>query len=690
MALLMVACVPAVPEATPRTLPSLPVVTTQVDADAGPIGAPARREAASRPVYFVMVDRFFNGDTSNDAGATGSADPLISGFLPTDKGFYQGGDLAGLSSQLDYLAGMGVEAIWVTPPLGNRAVQGNGTIEGSSAAYHGYWITDFAGIDPHLGSDAEMSALIEEAHGRGIAVYFDIVVNHTADVIGFEEQTYAYMSQAASPYLDEAGAELDLTAQPLPEITGFPYTPVFASLEDATAKNPAWLNDPARYHNRGNAGSNEESGLLGDFFGLDDLFTEQQSVRSGMVDIYTDLMDRFEIDGFRVDTARHVEDGFWEHFLPAVLDHATEIGRDDFFIYAEVFDSSPITVSRYVTEVGFPSALDFPLNAAVETFVTLGRAAALDDVFDRDDWYTDIDSSAYDLVTFAGNHDMGRIGRLLPGSADEKLQRMRMVFELLFLTRGAPIVYYGDEQGFTGDGGDKDARQTMFASTVASYLDDDLIGTTADHSTDRFDREHPLYRLIGELTALRQAHPSLVAGAQVTRLAEGGTFAISRIDRDERVEHVVVFNGPDSVEAEIPTSSPDTLFGSVYGKAIGLDSDGTGVIRLSLEPWSTVVLVADVALPQPSDPLTVSGEFTENRDNVKLSATLGDARYAEVTFSVSVGGSSPTIVGVDDAAPFRVYWRPPPDPVPSELIATAIDGFGNVAVFRTPLLLDGS
>ncbi len=132
--------------------------------------------------YFVMADRFANGDTANDTGGLG-ADPLVSGFDPTRTGFYNGGDLKGLLSQIDYIRGLGTTSIWLTPSFKNKAVQ---LEDGPSAGYHGYWITDFTQIDPHLGTNADLRALVEAAHGRGMKVYFDIITNHTADVIGYE------------------------------------------------------------------------------------------------------------------------------------------------------------------------------------------------------------------------------------------------------------------------------------------------------------------------------------------------------------------------------------------------------------------------------------------------------------------------------------------------------------------------
>jgi glycosidase len=103
-------------------------------------------------IYFVMPDRFDNGDPSNDRGGL-AGDRLSTGFDPADKGFFHGGDLKGLTSRLDYIQGLGATAVWLTPIFKNKPVQGEPGHE--SAAYHGYWITDFTQVDPHLGTNAD-------------------------------------------------------------------------------------------------------------------------------------------------------------------------------------------------------------------------------------------------------------------------------------------------------------------------------------------------------------------------------------------------------------------------------------------------------------------------------------------------------------------------------------------------------
>ncbi len=115
-------------------------------------------------IYFVLPDRFENGDTANDRGGL-KGGPLTTGFDPTHKGFYHGGDLKGLTKRLDYIQGLGATAIWLGPIFKNKAVQGAKGQE--SAGYHGYWITDFTTVDPHLGSEADLHAFIDAAHRRG-------------------------------------------------------------------------------------------------------------------------------------------------------------------------------------------------------------------------------------------------------------------------------------------------------------------------------------------------------------------------------------------------------------------------------------------------------------------------------------------------------------------------------------------
>ena len=134
---------------------------------AAPASPPAdyrARPPQDEVVYFVLPDRFANGDPANDRGGI-KGDRLRTGFDPSAKGFYHGGDLKGLTQRLDYIQGLGATAVWFAPVFKNKPVQGPKGDE--SAGYHGYWITDFNSVDPHFGTNAEFKAFVDAAHARG-------------------------------------------------------------------------------------------------------------------------------------------------------------------------------------------------------------------------------------------------------------------------------------------------------------------------------------------------------------------------------------------------------------------------------------------------------------------------------------------------------------------------------------------
>ena len=193
--------------------------------------------------------------------------------------------------------------------------------------------------------------------------------------------------------------------------------------------------------------------------------TEHPTVVNGFVDVYEDWID-LGIDGFRIDTAKHVNFEFWEQWSTEVLDYAHANDKPDFFMFGEVYDADPQKLSPYVRKTDMNSVLDFTFQSQAVSFAAGNSAKNLQSLFAGDDYYTTPDSSATALPTFLGNHDMGRVGYFLQ-SSDAPLQRDELAHELLFLTRGQPVVYYGDEQGFAGTGGDQSARQTLFPTQVA-------------------------------------------------------------------------------------------------------------------------------------------------------------------------------------------------------------------------------
>lgn len=527
-----------------------------------PLAEVRARPAAGETIYFLLPDRFENGDMANDRGGL-KGDRYKTGFDPAAKGFYHGGDIRGLTARLDYLQGLGVTAIWVGPIFANKPVQGAPGQE--SAGYHGYWVTDFTRVDPHFGTNADFKALVDAAHARGLKVYMDIIANHTADVIQYENGgDYAYRDRANWPYSRKGGlggaainpgfaGDADSSAANFARLTdpAAAYRPIVLKGE-ARVKVPVWLNDPIYYHNRGNSTFRGENSRFGDFAGLDDLFTEHPRVRAGMIEIYADWIRKFGIDGYRIDTAKHVDPGFWQVFIPAMLDTAKAHGIPNFTIFGEVAHEGPDpgTIARYTRRDGYPAVLDFAFQGAVRAVLGQGKGTeVLADMFDGDVLYEGGEAAALAMPTFLGNHDMGRFATLVrqdrPGISDEELSaRVAQAHVMLLTLRGSPVIYYGDEQGFVGDGNDQDAREDMFPSRTASYNDNRLLQSAATTAASNFDTGHPFYRLIGRLAALRKAHPALVRGLQVTRTyAETpGIFSVSRFDPDSGAEYLIAFN----------------------------------------------------------------------------------------------------------------------------------------------------
>jgi glycosidase len=565
-------------------------------------------------VYFVLPDRFENGDPANDRGGL-QGDRLTTGFDPSAKGFYHGGDLKGLTDRLGYIQGLGATAIWLGPIYKNKPVQGGPGEE--SAGYHGYWITDFTRVDPHFGDDDAMEAFVAAAHARGMKVYLDIITNHTADVIQYREcqgRRCPYRDKAAYPYSRQggvtgpainagfAGDGVRSTAN-FAKLTDptWAYTP-FVPAAEAGVKVPAWLNSPIYYHNRGNSDFWGESSLYGDFVGLDDLATENPRVVQGFIDIYGDWIERYRIDGFRIDTARHVNPEFWQAFVPAMLRKARNSGVPNFHIFGEVAaDGIDVAqLARHTRVDKLTSVLDFGFaNAVAETVGGKAGTEVLGRLYQDDGLYEGGSPAAQRLPTFTGNHDFGRfamkVQRARPGVSDaETLERVKLSNAMLFLLRGVPVIYSGDEQGFVGHGVDQDARQDMFASQVASYNDQSLLGSTSTTAVANFDPQHPLYKQIAQLAALRAKYTALRGGRQVVRAQsrEPGLFAVSRFNNLGN-EILVAFNTSLSpLSAQVEVDEKSVAFTSLLGECSHAVS-APGSLKVDLPPLGFVACLEE-------------------------------------------------------------------------------------------------
>lgn len=517
-------------------------------------------------IYFVLPDRFANANKSNDTGGI-EGGPLDHGFDPTHKGFYHGGDFEGLKNKLDYLKDLGVTALWIAPIYKNKPVQHYPG--GTSAGYHGYWITDFLDTDPHFGTKEEFKQLVDAAHSRDMKVILDIVTNHTADVIKYEECD-----------------DKDNPNGPIPKDAPFcsyrpfgeaQYTP-FVAPEEVDVKNPHWLNDVALYNNRGGTHWEGESAVYGDFAGLDDLDTRNPQVVEGMIDIFKYWISTFKVDGFRIDTVKHVDDSFWHAFVPAIEDHAKAEGIEEFAIFGEVYNLEPSALARFTHEAAMPAVLDFAFQDAARSFISKGEGAqALHKLFAQDQLYHDNTKAARRLPTFLGNHDMGRIGHFLaldkPEDSDDiRLRKHILSHALLLFSRGVPVIYYGDEQGFTGDGHDQDARDDMFATRVASYLDNDLIGSQNSTAQDNYNQDGAIYQMLQRLIQVRRQEAALQFGQLDILEIKGNpqVFAFTRTYQGQRI--LVALNAGEK-EAEISLSN-----GAYWSKVISSDDNQSGNI----------------------------------------------------------------------------------------------------------------
>lgn len=594
-----------------------------------------RAVLAGDSFYFVMTDRYANGDPSNDSGAEGFAGGLATGgFNPSDVGAFHGGDFKGMAANLARIKKLGFTAIWITPPFVQRATQG------SSSAYHGYWIMDFTTIDPHLGTEADFAAFMQKAKSLGLKVYLDIVVNHTADLISYSDGTQ-FSSTPKDAYIP----------------TGY-----------ANAKGPAFLNDLANYHNQGDVGdwNDPNQSKNGDFFGLDDIKTEKTAVVDGFAQVYGEWITKYGIDGFRIDTAKHVDDAFFSRWIPKVMAYAKAAGRTDFNMFGEVFDANALTVSSYVRNRALPSVLDFPMQKATVDFARGGSGRSLFKILGSDDYYntgnngSGFVTNAYSLPTFGGNHDMGRLALML--GSDASVARVRLATSLLFLLRGAPVVYYGDEVGMVGSGGDKAAREDMFPTKVMGWADEERIGAKPigkGSSLTAAALKNPIATYITTLNGLRTKYAALRTGALLLRSNVGQVAAWSRIDPSERREFVLVSNsGTKAAKFKVATSSPSTAFKAVLGKATTAKSDARGSLTVTVPAATTLVMRAGALLPPTAAAPALTVNAVANYavlDTLLTASTPSGSDPLTVTFIGRTCGTCEwKALGSDDAAPFRL------------------------------------
>jgi len=471
----------------------------------------------SQSIYQVITDRFFDGDSSNN-NAEGNYNP--SGSSGTSV---HGGDFRGLEKKLDYIKSLGATAIWISPVVLN-----------ANGEFHGYAGRDFYQVAPHWGSLTDLQHFTAAAHARGLLVINDIIVNHGGDLIGSSDSGYASFKYPPDGYR-------------LRYWTSKQYAAPF----NTNAANPYLTN---LFHNNGAIQDygNTTQAELGELASLDDFRTESAYVRSNMAQIYNYWIGQAGFDGFRVDTVKHVEMGFWQDWCPAIHAYAASNGLPNFFMFGEVYDGSDAKCGSYTgTQGGGPfkldSVLDYPLYFAADG-VFAHASASTAQIESRYSAITNnYDPSAYmRLVTFLDNHDQARF--LSSGKANNDTNRLKVALVFHYTGRGVPSLYYGTEQVFNG-GNDPYDREDMFDG---QFEQGPSLG-------DNFNMTHPLFQWVARLNNFRRLYPALLTGSQVNLWSDSGgpgLFAYAR--RLGTQEVFVVFNTATSAEAlpDRPTIYP--------------------------------------------------------------------------------------------------------------------------------------
>ena len=319
--------------------------------------------------------------------------------------------------------------------------------------------------------------------------------------------------------------------------------------------------------------------------------TDDPQVVDGMIDIFKNIVSQFKPDGFRVDTVKHVNMEFWQQFTPPVTEHARAIGIPNFIMFGEVYSGDSDVLSSYTTTGKLPSVLDFGFQGAVYDAIIANKGTkSLERLFANDYKYNDSDSHANQLLNFIGNHDMGRIGYFLDNkefnySEADKIKRSKLAHALMYFARGVPVIYYGDEQGFNGTGGDHLSRQDMMPSLVPEFNDDDLLGTDKTTADDNFDKSHDIYKAFKSYADVYHQHRGLRYGEHKTLFADDkpGIYAFTRT-LDGETYYVVFntaacqksFNPPEGKKLQAVYQSGD---GSVKHGTVRVDGVSFGIYK---------------------------------------------------------------------------------------------------------------
>lgn len=482
-------------------------------------------------IYFVMVDRFNNGDADNDHSYQRQKDQQ------QEVGTFHGGDLKGVISKLDYIKSLGTDAIWLSPIV----EQVHGFVGGGESgsfpfyAYHGYWTRDFTKIDQNFGSEEDLHTLVSEAHKRGIKVLLDAVVNH-AGYATLADMQFDNLQVAHSDALPDSWAEW----KPQPEQNWHSYNNHIDYQSDQWINwwGPDWVR--AGLPGYSQPGSSDTTMNLA---GLPDFRTESSkfvsppqwllnnpdtrvvnrnnyTVSDYLVEWQSDWVKRFGIDGFRVDTVKHVEGDVWLKLKQAASDGLSAWREQNgqqglpFWMMGEVWGHSAYR-SPYADQ-GFDALINFDMQKKLDK----GAAcfSQMQEVYQN---YADSIQSTPDFtpVSYMSSHDTE-----LFFNRFKSFDMQRNAANALLLSPGAVQIYYGDEVG----------------RELGPYADDFHQGTRSDMLWKLDSERKQLLSHWQSLGQFRQKHPAIGAGKHL-QIMNDNAYVFSRTLGEDKV--IVAYMG---------------------------------------------------------------------------------------------------------------------------------------------------
>ena len=522
-------------------------------------------------IYFAMIDRFDDGDPRNNDQGAGE-------FDPRDPRRFSGGDLAGLTRRLDYIAGLGATAVWITPPVANQWWSEKAQYGG----YHGYWTSDFSAVDAHFGTRGAYRAFADALHARDMRLVQDIVVNHTADYFGYDG---AY---------DPAHVDTGFTLRPERDGRSAPGP---APFDRNDARDPAQRADGIYHWTPAIRDFRERRQELDwQLADLDDLNTEHPEVRRALRKAYGDWIRDIGVDAFRIDTAFYVPPDFFADFMhaddphaPGVLKMARDAGIRDFHLFGEGFgvdkpfdNAMARKIDGYMRDADgrplLPGMLNFPLYGTLGDVFARGHAPA--ELHHRIDDMMRTHADPWRMPTFVDNHD---VDRFLAGGDEAGLKQA--LLSILTLP-GIPTLYYGTEQGV------REQRAAMFATGHGSG------------GRDRFDATAPMYRWLQRAIALRRSDRVFSRGTpRVLDANPAAPGAIAwRMDHAGRPALVVLNSASrpqllDALDTGLPPGTSMQPLFAIDGNAPPLQVDRDGRVSLVLPPRAGFVWRAGSVAP---------------------------------------------------------------------------------------------